>query len=250
MTIQSLLTPTELVRLAPFGAISPAEIPGEDPGMLSDVAQSGMSTGRLLAAGYPIDALAVWVKVVTPGDLGVAQIRISKDGGATYGSAVLTQAAPQEYQTIPFVTQGEWRYELPLTGVVLRLQNGSGTPSSFLVGEVYSLTTTASQRMLDHCAAVSDEYTEWARNSDDNPRLDAPSMIARVHMANVARWRLTLGRGLDEMAFKAQMEAYKQGMTYFQRRSEGTLRAEGVKDTVSVQSFVRNQNPLCRELPI
>lgn len=246
----SLITPTEVVRLAPLAAISPAEIPGDDAGSLSDVTHTLASTGVILPAGYPVDAIELWVKVVTPGDLGVMRFRVSRTLGVNYGSVVETATAPSEFQTAPYVRTPEWRYEVPLSGVLLRFQNGSGTPNSFLVDDIYKLTTTASPRMLDHCEAASDEYAEWARNSNDNPRLDVPTKIAKVHMASVIRWRLTLGRGLDEMTFKAQLEAYKQGVTYFERRSDGTLRAEVVKDTVSVQGFVQPRNPLCREFPI
>lgn len=233
------LTPTDLLRLAPFGAISAAEIQGDDAGTWGAVTHVGTGpAGALLLAGYPADALLIVVKIATGGDLGTMIFQVSKDAGATYGNPIQTLQPNQEFQTVPYVRTPEFVYEVPLTGVVLHLLAGT-----YIALDTYAFTTTASPRLLLHCQAVSDEFDEWFRNTYDKPEDATPNTIQRLHMANMARWRLTGGRGLDEAAWKIQKSFYDQGLEYFKLQSVGELRTPTIADDYQFPQQIRTRYP-------
>lgn len=235
------ITPTQVFRKAPFGAIAPAEIQGEDAGVWSAVVQVGTSTAVLQLGGYPADALSYRVKIVTGGALGTMVFQVSKDGGATYGNPILTATPPQEFLTIPYVRSPDFPYEIPLTGVVLHFIQATGT--TYVANDTFSFTTTASQRLLDHCEAASDEYDEWFRNTYNAPEAGTPNQIQLLHMANIIRWRLTGGRGLDEQAWKVQKGFYDQALEYYKLQSVGELRTPTIDDSYQFPQEIRTRFP-------
>lgn len=209
------LTPTQLLRLAPFGAVPPSEIPGDDPGTWSAVTATQTGGGSLAVGGFPIDALSLQVKCITGGELGTATFSVSKDGGATFLPPVASEVNPD--------LAGKWRYQLQLTGVTVELR--AGTAPSFVAGDVFAFTTTASQRLLDHCAAVDSLWDEYARNAYAKPELVTPNKNQLYHMAAIARGRLLRGRGLPPEEWRSYERDHDIAIKYFEQHSQGDLRA-------------------------
>lgn len=90
--------------------------------------QSGFSPGAVTMTGQPNNAYQVRVEILSSGNLGVATFRWSTDGGATWSTALTVPSAG----TFP----------IPGTALVIVFSEGpSGSGSSFLVGDVFSIDT-------------------------------------------------------------------------------------------------------------
>ncbi len=89
------------------------------------VTRTGTGTATLLdgSTHSPVDALEVWVKIVTAGALGTAAFQYSLDGGKTYSAVIATPAAG--------------KYVIAGTGIVLTLVG------PFVVGDLYKGSATA-----------------------------------------------------------------------------------------------------------
>lgn len=183
-------TPTELLTRAPLGAIPRSEIPGPMfTGKRGPVVPTGASTGRLIVGGYPIDVYDVIIRVAVGGDIGTAQFEVSIDGGTTYGDPYLTST--NNYQNIP--AKASWQTEITYTGLNIRAENGSGTPNSFLAGDTWTLTTTASEKLLQVCGVLSDWCRKWYQNTGQ-PVTDIDE-ASREMWCWLGRWLLCAGRG-------------------------------------------------------
>lgn len=117
-----------------FGANRVYCIPvaASNTGTIGDVKQLGSGAGKLTATGEPTNAFSIAVKITAKGGLNMAAFAISLDGGANYGDDV----------TIPIT--GE--YEVAETGVTLTFaeaEDEDQKASSFQVGDIYTITTTA-----------------------------------------------------------------------------------------------------------
>ncbi len=214
MALDIHITPTELLQLAPFSAVPPAEIPGDDPGIWSAVASSPhVGGGSMALGGYPIDALAISVACTVPGEIGVATFQ------ATRGGILLSPVVSEVNPDLP----GKWRYQIPLTGVTAELR--AGAAPSFLAGDVYSFTTTASQRLLKMIAAGSALCDQYLRNQYANPEERQPGPLEKLYIAIVVRQWLLGGRGLQEAEARQQDKLFDQAMKHFMQHSKGDLRA-------------------------
>lgn len=216
------LTPTELLTRAPLGSISRAEIPGpEFAGKVGMVTHAGASTGTLRVQGFPIDAQAFVARVKTAGDLGVAEFEISTDGGVTFADAILTEA--NSYGSTPDATR--WTYAIPITGVLLIATNGSGSPNSFLAGDSWTWTTTASPRLLQLCQVLSDYFRKWALNTAQS--IDSIDEADKDMLCEYGRWKLVAGRGEVPEDWKRLAEnAYK----HFRMESLGDIHLNSTPD--------------------
>ena len=101
-------------------------------GTVSQVVRTGDGGGQLTVDGSPTNAFGVVVKITAQGGLNAAAFIVSTDGGVTF----------TEELTVPVTGQHE------LTGTGLKLtfaeaSEESQKPSSFLVNDTYSFTTTA-----------------------------------------------------------------------------------------------------------
>lgn len=217
----AFFTPNEMFTRAPLGAISRAEVPGPQfKGRIGVVTHSAGSTGGFVVGGYPIDVYPIVVRVAVAGDLGVAQIEVSTDAGVTYGDPVLTEG--QRYNVPGAPT---WNYEIGITGVTLQLTNGSGTPNSFLAGDTWSFTTTASDKLLQICAEVSDLWRKWAQ--DTAQTITTPDAADLRFMANIARVHAVSDRGdVPDTWWKL----YDEAMRHFDLEAKGDIKLNSVPD--------------------
>jgi uncharacterized phage protein gp47/JayE len=93
------------------------------------VTKAGTGLGSLTVSGAPSGAYSVVVEIVTAGELGVATMRTSTNGGATFGA--------------PVVTPLSGTYPLSGTGVTLQLVPRVTTADwSFIAGDRYIFETT------------------------------------------------------------------------------------------------------------
>lgn len=186
MATPILITPTQLLTLAPLGAIPRADIPGPQfRGRVGAVTHSGASTGLLTVGGFSVDVTPVVVKVVTPGDIGVAEFAISTDAGVSFDDPVLT--------TGNNMANLRWDYEIGITGLQIEALNGGGTPNSFLVNDTWLLNSTASPMLLQCCAALSALFLKWAMNTSQ--KIDEIDEADRTMLAQLGRHWLVAGRG-------------------------------------------------------
>ena len=101
-------------------------------GKLGSVSKDGDGGGSVTADGSPTNAFSVVVKITAQGGLNSAAFICSIDGGNSYTDEI----------TVPVT--GE--YEIEGTGLKLKFTEATESeqkPSSFLVNDVYSFTTTA-----------------------------------------------------------------------------------------------------------
>lgn len=222
------ITPTELLSRAPLGSISRAEIPGPQfRGRIGAVAFAGTSTGSLYVGGYPIDAYPVVVRVAAGGDVGVAQIEVSLDGGTTYDDPVLT--IPNTADPIPTsLTAGQmvrWSHEVGITGITLLAANGSGTPNSFIAGDTWAFTTTASPKLLQVCGQLSDLFRKWAENTSQ--KITDIDEADRTFLAHIGRVWLTSDRGDIPEHW---IWLYKEAREHFSLESRGDIRLNSQPD--------------------
>ena len=101
-------------------------------GKLGSVSKDGDGGGSVTVDGSPTNAFSVVVKITAQGGLNSAAFICSIDGGNSYTDEI----------TVPVT--GE--YEIEGTGLKLKFTEATESeqkPSSFLVNDVYSFTTTA-----------------------------------------------------------------------------------------------------------
>lgn len=101
-------------------------------GDLGDVSKTGDGGGKMTVDGSPTNAFSVVVKFTAQGGLNSAAFAVSIDGGSTFTDEI----------TVPVT--GE--YELEGTGLTLHFEEAEEPdqkPSSFLVNDSYTFTTTA-----------------------------------------------------------------------------------------------------------
>jgi hypothetical protein len=214
------ITPTELLTRAPLGSIARSEIPGPQfRGQIGATTHSGASTGVFRFGGYPIDVTPIVARVAVGGDLGVAQFEISTDGGLTFADAVLTET--NAYGTVPAATR--WTYEISYTGVTILAINGTGTPSSFLAGDTWACTTSASKRLLMVCGELSDYLRKWQENTAQG--VTDIDEADRQMICEYGRWKLVAGRGQVPEDWKALAENARK---HFQMESEGDINTNAV----------------------
>lgn len=92
---------------------------------------TGYAPGTVFGQGVPTLETTVIIKVMTPGQLGTAQVQVSTDNGVTFGSTV----------TIP----SNGQLALSGTGVTLVFANGpAGVTESFHSGNVFQIGLTRS----------------------------------------------------------------------------------------------------------
>lgn len=222
------LTPTELLTRAPLGSISRAEIPGPQfKGRIGQVAFAGSSTGILYVGGYPIDAYPVVVRVAAPGDVGNAQLEISIDGGTTFDDPILMVPNTQDpVPTSPTLGQNvRWSYEVGITGITLLATNGSGTPTSFIAGDQWTFTTTASPKLVQVCGQLSDFFRKWAENTSQ--KITEIDEADRTFLSHLGRVWLTSDRGdiPDHWIW-----LYKEAREHFRLESDGDIRLNSQPD--------------------
>ena len=101
-------------------------------GSLGSVSKTGDGSGNVSVDGSPTNAFSVMVKITAQGGLNTAAFAVSIDGGSNYTDEI----------TVPVT--GE--YELEGTGLKLTFAEAADEdqkPSSFIVNDTYSFTTTA-----------------------------------------------------------------------------------------------------------
>jgi len=211
----SHITPTDLIRLAPFSAVPAAEIPGDDPGLWSTVIAVQTGNGSLAVGGFPIDALDLQVLCTTGGEIGTAAFSASRDAGVVFLPPVVSEANPD--------LGGIWRYQIPLTGITAELR--FATAPSFVQGDLFTFATTASQRLLDLIAAGSALWDQHARNQYVDPENHTPSALEKLYIAQIVRWWLFSGRGLPDADARQQERMFDIAYKHFQMHSKGDLRA-------------------------
>lgn len=206
------ITPTELLTRAPLGSIPRADVPGPFRGRIGAVTHMGTSTGTVTLSGFVIDAYQLVLRVVTVGDLGVMQLAISLDGGATYDDPLLS-TPNQEINTI-------WRDEIGITGIML-----TATSGTYHLGDTWTATTTASPKLVQVCGALSDLYRKWAHNTGQ-PVTDIDE-ADRTMLCQLGRVWVTSDRGdIPEPWLKLATTAER----YFRLESLGDIRQNSTPD--------------------
>lgn len=206
------ITPHELLTRAPLGAIPRSDVPGPFRGRIGPVVHAGMSAGSLTVGGFVIDAYPVVIEVVTPGDLGTMQLAVSLDGGATYDDPLLSEANQ--------VNNTVWSCEVGITGLTL-----SAAAGAYVAGDTWTLSTTASPKLVSICGALSDLYRKWAQNTAQ--RIDDIDEADRTMLCQLGRVWLTSDRGdIPEHWIKLAASAER----YFRLESLGDLRPNSAPD--------------------
>jgi len=219
---QPFLTPTKVLYLAPLGAIPRAEIPGpQGCGTIGAVTHSGMSTGMIQVGGCPVDVEQVILRVKTGGDLGVAELEISTDNGMNFGDALLMEA--NAYAQDPLLSR--WTNEIGGTGIVIVATNGVGTPNSFIAGDTWTFTTTASPLILQHIASAEAIWLKWAMNTGQ--KIDFIDAGDQQFIAEIVRVKLVAGRGKVEPDW---WTLYHEAMKHFKCESTGDIRLNSTPD--------------------
>jgi hypothetical protein len=222
------MSPRELLLRAPLGSIPRSEVPGPQfKGKIGPVVFTGTSTGTLTIGGFPIDVYPVVVKVVVGGDVGVAQLAVSLDGGATYDDPILTtpNAQDPDPNSPKFSQMTRWTGEIGITGITLLAINGSGTPNSFVAGDTWSFTTTASPKLLTVCARLSDFFRKWAENSAQ--KITDIDEADRTFLAHIGRVWLCSDRGDIPEHW---MWLYKEAREHFSLESKGDIHLNSFPD--------------------
>lgn len=219
------ITPDQVFTLAPLGVIPRADVPGKLAGRIGAVTHVGMSTGTLNVLGYVIDAYPTTIEVVTPGDIGVAQFAFSTDNAVTFSDPVLSDG--NQFQNL------RWDYEIGITGIQIQAFNGSGTPTSFLMGDTWTLRSTASPLVASLCVAVSEHYRKYMGDVSQALGITTGTTITDVNqsdlltMAEWVRYKLTAGRGDVP---KTWIDMGKRAEEIWKITALGDLRANVVPD--------------------
>lgn len=101
-------------------------------GELGSISKTGNGGGSMTVAGSPTNAFSIVVKITAQGGLNSAAFAVSIDGGSSF----------TDETTVPVT--GE--YELEGTGLTIKFAEAADEdqqPSSFLVNDAYTFTTTA-----------------------------------------------------------------------------------------------------------
>ena len=222
----SYLTPTELWRLARPGSIP---LSSWAPGTVSAVAKTGTGSGTMTAAGYPLDAYAVRVRVVTGGEPGTAQVAVSLDGGVTYPSQSYTVPVADGLG-LPLVVAGE-----------VALTFTPGAAPSYNVGDLFAFGTTASPEILAQIDAASDEADGYLKNVFALP-LQSWGVDLRRYVGLLARANLTANRGWTEA--EAFVNARAEAEKWFMAVALGDLQppvTEAAGGAVVFPEFVKTR---------
>lgn len=170
------------------------------PGTWSTILKIGAGTGTmtLLKESSPLFEFSVMVKCVVAGELVVygvvnpgvvPQFVISLDGGATYSPPYL----PNDNGTVKFIRGG------------FTLQFLNNTAPSFLVGDMFAFTTTASPDVVRFLSAASAQVESVIRNTYQPPYASWGDDV-RLRVCELARWYLLKKRGIDK---DQDFEVYK-----------------------------------------
>lgn len=129
--------------LAGSGIIYAVRAQGDVAGAVGVVESTKTGTGNMTAAGSPLNAFDVSVRIEDPGARGTATFRLSLDGDRTWGAK----------QTVP----ATGTYEIPGTGITLTFTDDSvNPPNSFLAGDTYRFSTTAPEASAASVGAAVD----------------------------------------------------------------------------------------------
>ncbi len=166
-TITTLVTPLPGVTVNnPAGAVTTAVLNGTSTGTFTPTAANDGS---------------YTVEITTTGDLGVGVFKISNDGGDTYYASGVT---------IP--GGGSYGPGGDANNVAITFANGSGTPNSFIVGDVYTfsapgtwITTSGTDAETD-AAYVTRLKSRWP-DLGDVPTNGVYDLWARNASAQVAQ---------------------------------------------------------------
>lgn len=209
------LTPTELLTRAPLGSIPRADVPGPFKGKVGTVTKTGASTGTIVIAGYPIDAYPVVIRVAVSGELGTAQLEISTNAGVDYSDPVLTDPNAS--------LNTRWDHEIGITGLVISATNG--TAPSFVLGNTWMCTTTASEKLVMLCGSLSDYFRKWAENTGQ-PVTDIDG-ADRDMLCHIGRMMLVSDRG-DVPDYWRELD--KRAREHFKLEALGDLKLNSVPD--------------------
>lgn len=181
------ITPRDLLQRAPLGAIPRSDIPGPAYcGRIGPVTHVGASTGVVRVTGYPVDAVPMVVKCTKSGDVGTAEFAFSDDGGVTFGDPVISD--PNAY------ANSRWDWEVTWTGLIVSVSPPDPLVSpGFIFGDTWTVTPTASPRLLQICGALSDYFRKWAFNTSQ--KVDEIDEADADMLCEWGRWKLVAGRG-------------------------------------------------------
>jgi len=112
---------------------------GDIPGTIGEISSTKTGTGDMTAAGSPLDAYQVQVKIADPGGLNAASFRYSLDGGDTWSGKLTVQAT----------------YAIPDTGIALNFtEDGVNPENSFKAGDGYKFNTEAPEASVSSIQAA------------------------------------------------------------------------------------------------
>ena len=203
------ITPAELWRLARPGSVP---LSAWEPGNVSDVVKTGTGSATMTASGYPLDAYDVRVRCFVAGEPGgLARVKVSLDGGATYPGGLL--AVPvNDGQALPLLVAGE-----------VALTFTPGAAPSLSVGDTWAFTTTPSPEILATIDAVSSDCDTYMRDVFALPLTRWDTAIKR-NVARRVRYALLVQRGMSEAdTYEADD---KQAVKWWDSVARGDLRPD------------------------
>lgn len=200
------LNPTEQWRLARPGSIP---LSSWAPGDISDVTKTGTGSATMTASGYPLDAAAVRVRCFVAGEPGgAARVKVSVDGGVTYPGGLL--AVPlDDGLSQPLTCAGE-----------VSLSFTAGAAPSFVIGDVFAFSTTASPEILAQIDAAGAEADGYFADVFKLP-LSAWGMDIKRAVGLLARDNLTANRGFAD--YETFSKARKEAERWLERVALGEL---------------------------
>ena len=248
------LTPTEQWLLARPGSIP---LSSWAPGEVSDVTKTGTGSATMTASGYPLDAAAVRVRCFVGGEPGgAARVKWSIDGGVTYPGGLL--AVPlNDGLSLPLMCAGDvalsftagaapsfvvgdvFAFSTTASPEILAQIEAAGAAPSFVVGDVFAFSTTASPEILAQIEAASAEADGYMGDVFALP-LSAWGLDIKRYVALLARDHLTSNRGMpntDEFA-----EARKTAVKWWTQVALGNVKprvTEAAGGAVVFSDFVK-----------
>lgn len=147
-------------------------------GVISQVARTGDGGGSLTVDGIPTNAFSVIVKFTAQGGLNAAAFAASIDGGNSYSGEI----------TVPVTGS----YELEGTGLTLKFteaEEPDQKPSSFLVNDSYSFTTTAPAMTNGDIADAIDKLKTF-NQEHEFCHIVGPTALAAWQMVSAAQVEL------------------------------------------------------------
>lgn len=223
------ITPDELFRRAPLGQIQRAEIPGPQLcGTISNVTHSGASTGTVLFSGFPIDVYGITMTCVRAGDLGTAQFKFATMV-SEFDSSVITRTT-NALDSLPNAmdqqgTLNTWQSEINITGVIVKLLDGVGTPNSFLLNDTWAVTTTASELALEVCSEIS----AWLRKYLQNTGIKIDNLDPADRRQGCEAGRVILCSGRGEVP-KIWLDRYEDAKKHLLAEAVGDLKLNSDPD--------------------